>query len=259
MDKQEYIASGIIEVYALGMATPQEAAEFENMCRKHPEIKAALRAFEEELEKKAMDEAVPPPHSLKEKVLDDIGEESAVNMVQEILQSSPSPPARVRKLPTMRWAIAICIALTLGFIAFIFIIYSKNQELKTDLARRQEIIDQLNAEKKIQEEHELPGNTVERQVKVFTPQKIPATINVFWDSTNTNVYLVILDLPQLSAGEKYQLWSVTNGKQHSLGLFDAPSNDRLILKINNAQKSDAFAISIVKAIPVPDGDSIKAE
>ena len=51
MNTSEYIESGIIETYVLGMASPEEAAELEALCLEFPEIKAALNAFEETLEK----------------------------------------------------------------------------------------------------------------------------------------------------------------------------------------------------------------
>jgi hypothetical protein len=46
VNTQEYIQSGIIESYVLGMASSAEAAELEQLCLQYPEIKQALTDFE---------------------------------------------------------------------------------------------------------------------------------------------------------------------------------------------------------------------
>ena len=49
---QEYILSGIVESYVLGIASPEESAEFERMCAAHQEVRAARNAFEIQLEQR---------------------------------------------------------------------------------------------------------------------------------------------------------------------------------------------------------------
>ncbi|HYM92945.1 MAG TPA: hypothetical protein VET23_02325, partial [Chitinophagaceae bacterium] len=61
MNVQEYISSGIIESYVLGLASAEERKEFEIMCEQHPEVLQARIAFEQSLEKQAMENAVDPP------------------------------------------------------------------------------------------------------------------------------------------------------------------------------------------------------
>ena len=50
MNLQEYIASGIIESYVMGLANESERAEFEQYCAQFPALVAARRKFEEEIE-----------------------------------------------------------------------------------------------------------------------------------------------------------------------------------------------------------------
>ena len=50
MNTQEYISSGIVESYVLGLASEEERREFEKMCNQHPEVLAARNAFEIALE-----------------------------------------------------------------------------------------------------------------------------------------------------------------------------------------------------------------
>ena len=61
MNVQEYISSGIVESYVLGLASDEERKEFEQMCVQYPDVLAARNGFELVLEKKAMENAIIPP------------------------------------------------------------------------------------------------------------------------------------------------------------------------------------------------------
>ena len=65
----EYIQSGILEMYALGAASPEEAAQVEEMAAAHPEIRAELEAVRDALENYATAHAVEPHASIKTMVL----------------------------------------------------------------------------------------------------------------------------------------------------------------------------------------------
>ena len=67
MNIKEYISSGVVESYVLGLLTAQERFEFEQYCEAYPELKAARNAFELAIEKQAMENALKPPASVKEK------------------------------------------------------------------------------------------------------------------------------------------------------------------------------------------------
>ncbi|HEV2482785.1 MAG TPA: hypothetical protein VGS79_24135 [Puia sp.] len=68
MDIEQYIRSGIVESYALGLATASERAEFEQGMVQYPELKAALSVFEYQLEQFAICHETPPPPGLREQI-----------------------------------------------------------------------------------------------------------------------------------------------------------------------------------------------
>ncbi|MHA4843387.1 anti-sigma factor [Flavitalea antarctica] len=68
MNLNEYISSGIVESYVLGLADEAERAEFESMCAKHDEVRAARDAFELSLESQARVGAIHPPASVKQRL-----------------------------------------------------------------------------------------------------------------------------------------------------------------------------------------------
>ena len=61
MNIQEYISSGIVESYVLGLASTEERLEFEQLCAAHAELRQAREAFEQSLEQQAIAGATPPP------------------------------------------------------------------------------------------------------------------------------------------------------------------------------------------------------
>ena len=70
-----------------------------------------------------------------------------------------------------------------------------------------------------------------------------SSANVYWDSTSTDVYMVVKNMPKLPSDKQYQLWALIGNKPVDLGLFDLPQSN-VILKMKNTQKADAFAITI---------------
>ena len=68
MNLQEYISSGIIESYVLGMASDKERLEFERLAKKYPELIMIRNDFELSLEHEALVNAVAPPAYVKEEI-----------------------------------------------------------------------------------------------------------------------------------------------------------------------------------------------
>lgn len=70
MNIKEYISSGIVESYVLDQADAAERAEFEARCAQYPELVAERKAFEEALERFALQHAVVPPQQVKEEFIE---------------------------------------------------------------------------------------------------------------------------------------------------------------------------------------------
>jgi len=238
---KEYIASGIIESYVLGLASDQERAEFEQLVIQYPELAEARLRFESELEKQAFASAINPPGNVKEKILNIIGE-TGTSLYQPKTVSKENTGTPVRNQVWLRFAAAACLILFIvsGYFAYKF--YNQNKELTTkniELEKeRDSVVNIASEQQKVMND---PNVTV---VNMVGTQKAPtSSANVYWDSTSNNVWLVVKNMPKLASDKQYQLWALIDGKPVDLGLFDPPDN-KVILKMNNTQKADAFAITI---------------
>ena len=242
MNLQEYIASGIIESYVLGFASATEKEEFERLLKKYPELMQAMERFEISLEKEALANAIDPPAHLKEQILSRIREDGSKPVAKVV---TIYPKKATRKISGKTWAVAASIILLLGCAYMVYQFYTVNQQLKKDIAQSKGTLEKLEEKKRVIEESIVPPNYLVKPAKVAVPQQeIPPVFEVFWDSTSANVYLIIKNLKQLPIGQRYELWSVTKGKKESLGIFDPPADDKLIIKMNNVQQAESFAITI---------------
>lgn len=236
MDIKEYISSGIVESYVLGLASEQERIEFERLCAQYPELVEVRTNFELALEKQAMASAEAPPASSKEKIWSAIQQIPASNTSKIITMESTA----TQKMSGIRWVAAASIILFLAAGYFAYDFYSQNKklqitnnDLKAQIDQRDSLLDVIND----------PHVTVVNMT-AMTPAAPSAS--VYWDTTSSNVYLVIKNMPRLASDKQYQLWSLIDSgglKPTSLGLLDG-GKEKVILKMNNAQKADAFAITI---------------
>lgn len=68
MNIQEYIESGILELYALDLLQGEQRSEVEKMLSVYPELRAELSSIQLVMEKYAASAAVRPPVYMKEKI-----------------------------------------------------------------------------------------------------------------------------------------------------------------------------------------------
>lgn len=68
MELDHYIESGIIESYALGLATASEIEELQYMRKLYPQLNIEIRIVERRIEAMAMAEGVRPPSGLRDRI-----------------------------------------------------------------------------------------------------------------------------------------------------------------------------------------------
>ena len=232
MNIQEYISSGIIESYVLGLASPEERVEFEKMCALHPELIEARTNFELSIERQAFQDSTPPPAGTKEKAWSAI-QQLATKSTPKIISMGPG---KSRSLG-LRWFAAASVILFLLTAYFAYSFYNKNRELQARLDRNDSLINKMTKGEKIMHD---PNVMV---VNMIGMKGASSSANIYWDSTSTDVYMVVKNMPKLPSDKQYQLWALIASKPVDLGLFDLPQSN-VILKMKNTQKADAFAITI---------------
>jgi anti-sigma-K factor RskA len=238
---KEYISSGIVESYVLGLTTDAERQEFETMCTQYPELVQARMQFEDSLEKKLMAEAVMPPAFLKEKI------EAAVQPGSATLHTDTyeEEEAPVRKINNWQWIAAASILLFVGSLAWALYLNGEKNELASS---NQQLRQQLDETKPISEEvYQMAAALKKPGLKMAalhgTPASPASLAAVYYDTTSHDVYLIVNNLPQPPSDQQYQLWALIDKQPVDLGVFEL-KQEKLVVKMKNVNQAQAFAITL---------------
>lgn len=259
MNVKEYISSGIIESYVLGLVSEQERQEFEALCAQHPEIAAARNAFELTLEENLLADAMPLAPSLRQTITDRITSLS-VEPASEVEEEQRTP---VRSIGAWKWLAAASLILMAGAAYWG---YSSDKKYHAALADNQQLrsqLDQSTAQlSEVRHEASMMQSPGVKMAALKGTGNAPSALaTIYWDtaSTSKDVYLMVNNLPQPASDKQYQLWALLNGKPINLGVFDMQVQQKpLLVKMQNVQNAQAFAITLEPkgGSPAPTMDSM---
>jgi anti-sigma-K factor RskA len=227
---QEYISSGIVESYVLGLASDEERREFERSCDQYPEVLAARTTFEMALEKQAMENAIAPPADLKNKIIDKIGTAGKIVSMRS---------EQGRKTAWLKYVAAASVILLAGSLYYNINLYNKNKDLQKNYDNTVAKLNDM--------ENDMHRITDKSSIKTAVMKGMeisPASFaTVYWDTTSHDVFLLVNNLPVPASDKQYQLWAILNGKPVDLGVFEI-KKERLLIQAKNAQGAEAFAITL---------------
>lgn len=261
MDVKEYIASGILEEYALGTTTAQETKEVECMAKIYPEIKEELEAAKLVLEQYAIAHQTPAPASAKNNIMamiedtpmDEVEDTKPVAEEKTTKVVSLNQTHKAKKPNVARLMAAASIAL---LVAFAFMYSNKINELEevsnqiSDLqTNNQEIAKQLadiQGEKEYNQEMvDFLSDPSSKQVAMAATGLDPnAAARVFWNSENEETYLVVDNLPTPPEGKQYQLWAIVDGAPTDMGMLSIDTDSEEMHKMKPVANAQAFAITL---------------
>ncbi|WP_426277921.1 anti-sigma factor [Chryseobacterium sp. S-02] len=251
MNTKEYISSGIIESYILGLASPEEAGILECVMKNNAEVKAAVEEAQKTLEDLATAQSVTPPADLKSKIWDKIQQEQTVEKVGPmVLTDIPSakPQEEIKIQGNSNWkvfAVAASVLLLVSVAGNLFWMNGQS-ETKEELAKMQtEKQSQDLVMQKMHEKMEMISNPDMKMVMLKGVEKhTDSKAMVFWNTKTKEVYLNADSLPKAPEGMQYQLWAIADGKPVNAGMYTEDKDSKIaIANIPNAQ---AFAITLEK-------------
>lgn len=261
MNIKEYIESGILESYVLGVATAGESAEVERLILEYPVIQQELDAIRNSLETYALQYEKEPPAFLKNKIMESLFSEqegvyntqtgSIPQPVTETTESrevislnqntqSSAPQRSIFKMAASWVLLALSISANIWFFKNwknseekVLALESQNQVLAKEgqtlkASYQEEVAILQNPDVKI---IQLSGQPVAPQAKAL----------IYFDKTKQEVYLSALSLPEVPQGKQYQLWAIVDGKPVDAGMINSKGN---ILKMKSFSNAVAFAISL---------------
>jgi anti-sigma-K factor RskA len=236
MNIQEYISSGIIELYVMGVCSREEKLELEALRIQHPELNKAIIDFEIELEAKMLKNSTIPTSATDEKILKKL--EELQTPVIEI-----DNKVNVKKITWLKPFAAAAILLLVAGSYFIFSLINKNKKLEQEIASSKTA----------------PVSLPESDYKIMLDPKItPVAMygvgthaicrcTMFWDKKTGKMYIMIHHLPQSSSSRDYQLWGMVDNKPVSIGIVQDDIRGRFIELQNVPVGATSFTITLEKA------------
>lgn len=261
MNINEYIASGIVESYVLGLAGEEDAATFEQMCLQYPEVREAREQFEILLEKQQLAQAVAVPAEVRSKIFAQIeveasqqaGSNAGSATIKELLPSKGgSPVIRLKWLRSAAAASILLLAASVALNIYFFKRYNTTraqyQELlarNTEMAGNQKVMQTRldNYEQLLASPAMIPVKMAGTNVPNSpAPQSMAI---VYWDSQSKDVYLMASQMPVPASDKQYQLWAIVDGKPVDAGVFDVSKSQGLV-KMKHIPRAQAFAVTLEK-------------
>ncbi len=221
MDREQLFESGLLEMYVLGLTSPEETQLIEDMVKEDPTIQKEIDGLHKALETYASQHAIPPPPGLKRKVL------RRVDNLAE-LESAAAPAAIYQNRGFFNLAIAASMLffLTSGFLFF------QNRSIQKKIAsvykENYNLIQSCEAEREAFAEKEKvfallnDVNTKPHQL-IGSPVSPQSTAIVYWNETDHKVLMSTQGMPAPPEGKQYQVWADVEGEMINMGLID-PEN-----------------------------------
>jgi len=252
---QDYIESGILELYALGELSAAEQAAVEAQAASHPEVRAELAQVQAALGFYAEAHAIAPPAAMRERVLGNVMAQIATPAAQanaslradvDVLMPAPvaAPAAASRageavirpiasapmvSASRSNWAVAASVALLLSLGANL-LLYSNWKSanaqvvaLQTDQARfatTSQVVEKTLGN--LRQQNQVLRSDEFRAVALAGTKTAPsAKARVFFNVATHKVYVDVRSLPALPADKQYQLWALDKGKPIDAGVLTA--------------------------------------
>ncbi|UXX79465.1 anti-sigma factor [Reichenbachiella carrageenanivorans] len=240
MNIEEYIASGILELYVLDELPATERAEVEQMCEVHKEIRLELSLIENTMGTLALHTAVMPPPALKEKIKTQIS--ASAPKAIEMPTVAPERP--------FNFAVAASVSVAILASALAFYFYSQWQstqgQLEVLIAQNQEVADNYQFVNKrlqgLESDLDILSSPDYARIAMNGTENSPQSLaTVYWNSHTAEVYLKIQNLKSLSEQQQYQLWAIVDGVPVDMGVFDTSTD---LLQMKSVSAAAAFAVTI---------------
>ncbi len=248
MNIEDYISSGIIEQYVMGLCSGEEKNELELLRQKDAVLDKAIINFEIEFEAKMMRNAFLPGVQTDDKIL------QALQSLGAPVVAMQTEDKKVKRLSWVKMLAAASVLLFAISAFFNYTQYKKNKEQATALATKNNLpISLPMANYNILKD---PNITPVAMMGVGYHEICRCTM--FWDKKTGKAYVMVHHLVPSGDNNEYQLWANVNGKQVSVGMINDEIRDRFVEVSGMPEDAKEFTVTLEKngGATLPDVDVV---
>jgi len=251
VESQDIISSGLLELYVMGISSPEESRDVEEWARLYPDVAGEIASIQAGMESYAQTHAIAPTASVKEKLF------AGLNSVTAPVVSMQERGTGTRKVysisPFWKYAAAASIVLLIGSVIFNYTYYTKYQTASNDLQATQTALQQQKELANAM--HNDMGVMADKNAMPVSLKGMPdvpdAAARIYWMQNTHEVYIDPSNLPQAPDGTQYQFWAIVDGKPVNGGIINRLKDGRIVhvQKMTSFGKAEAFAVSLEPAGP----------
>lgn len=236
MDINEYISSGIIEMYVMGLCSPEEKTELELLRSQHPVLDTAIVQFEKDFENNLLLQGTEPGITTDEKILQSL---QTLQAPAPVITLNTNHTAVIKKFTWLRPVAAAAILLLSISVFYNYNMYKKMRAQELALASKTK-------------DSSLPAaDYLVMKDTAITPVAMmgvaPYTLcrcTMYWDKKTGKAYMMIHHLIPSPQNKKYQLWAMVNNKPVNVGMVHDEIRDRFIELNNVPEGATAFTVTL---------------
>ena len=246
MDIEQYISTGILELYVAGLLSEKENKEINEYSEKYPEIQKEIEEIEQailELSKTASPSFNTTLHYRE------LHKKLATTNTKVV----SIPKERTNYSSYLGWAAAVIFAA--GFLFMFLQNESLQSTIQVSTDENKQLESQiLEAESSLQQTKDLLNTIRDKNITVVAlggQEVAPESYaKAYWNKAEQKVFMDVRGLPEPPDGMVYQVWSLKLNPltPTSLGtLDDFIEDDNKIFMLANANESEAFGITLEPA------------
>ncbi|WP_035643636.1 MULTISPECIES: anti-sigma factor [unclassified Flavobacterium] len=245
MEAQEYIESGLLELYVYGLLTEKENIEITELAKKNPEVDAEIIAIEKAIV--ALSSSFAPFHSV-----------ANFEKIKARLELKHGKVVDIKPASNwsqyVGWAAAVLLLLGLGYQTLEL---TKTKEAISTVGTEKNKIERDYAFLSQQNKETEKSLTIVRDIKntgvTLGGQAVSPTsfAKVYWNKDTKTTYIDAAGLPKPPKGMVYQVWALKLSPvltPTSIGLLsDFEGNSNKIFAVDRTNEAEAFGITLEPA------------
>jgi hypothetical protein len=241
LNNQDYISSGIVEQYVLGLCNDKEQSELSLLRKQDPLFEEAILQFEIELEEKMMRHSFLPGVATDDKILQTLQYlDPQIEVPVLPIAITEAAPKKVVKFSFAKIAAAASILL---FSASAFYNYTQYKENKIQAALLA-ATKQLPASLPLANFEILKNPSITPVAMMGQGYHAICRCTMFWDKSTGKAYVMIHHLVSSGDNHEYQLWATVNGKKVSVGMLNDTIRDRFVEVTGVPQDANEFIVTL---------------
>ncbi|MEM6964559.1 MAG: anti-sigma factor [Bacteroidota bacterium] len=247
MDIKNYISSGILEQYVLGIATDAERQEVQQLAQKYPEVRQELDAIEVAMEQYAKIHELEKP----------VGVEAKFNQrIDELIAKNPPPPSSDPDQKSGGGGLWLPILLVGALLGSLWWGYTNQQNFQQSESQLSAVTDELSVlqadcdttraeNDALKNQIQILQNPDNQNIKISKLSNAQQYASIIWNPQSRKSYIFNVDkLSPPPTGKQYQLWAIVDGAPVDMKPIPLTVDEDGLIEVDFIENPSAFAISL---------------